>query len=170
MPRRSDKYLFEKKLRSMIKDELIRSLIEPVLLEDAVYHNHLSDLVALADAIASLRYFNSRSIGSAGRLPINDVIAEFLNYPESPFLVNFRMMPESFWALVELLESKGSGDYWHQNSVAAAGGNPVFQQIAVALLCSWIGRWYIGEDQNEIEYWQRNNSSLPLAHAGTEAR
>ena len=46
------------------------------------------------------------------------------------------MMPESFWALVELLESKGSGDYWHQNSVGAAGGNPgrpVFQQIAVAL-------------------------------------
>ena len=136
MPRRSDKYLFEKKLRSIIKDELIRPLIEPVLLDDAVYHNHLSDLVALADAIASLRYFNPRSIGSAGRLPINDVIAEFLNYPESPFLVNFRMMPESFWALVELLESKGSGDYWHQNSVGAAGGNPgrpVFQQIAVAL-------------------------------------
>jgi len=79
---------------------------------------------------------NPRSIGSAGRLPIADVITEFLNYPESGFLVNFRMTPESFWALVELLESRGCDDHWHQNSGGAGGGGPgrpAFQQIAIAL-------------------------------------
>jgi hypothetical protein len=69
-------------------------------------------------------------------LPIDDAISEFLNFPESSFLVNFRMKPESFWALIELLELKGGNDYWCQNSGQAGGGNsgrPVFQQVAVAL-------------------------------------
>lgn len=99
---------------------------------DAVYHNQLSDLLALAELLASLQYLNPRSISPAGRLPI----AEFLNCPEHDFLVNFGMMPESFWALVELLETRGRDDHWHQNSGGAGGGDPgrpAFQQIAVGI-------------------------------------
>jgi hypothetical protein len=68
-------------------------------------------------------------------LPIDDAISEFLNFPESSFLVNFRMKPESSWALIELLELEGGNDYWCQNSGQAGGnsGRPVFQQVAVAL-------------------------------------
>jgi hypothetical protein len=134
MPRRSNKFLLENELSSRTRDELIRSLLlpdGPDLLNDTVYHNHLTDLLALAELLAGLRYLNPRSIGSAGRLPIADIITEFLNYPEEDgFLANFRVTPESFWALVELL------DHWHQNSGGDRGGGPgrpAFQQIAVAL-------------------------------------
>ena len=48
--------------------------------------------------------------------------SEFLNYPEDGLLANFRMMPESFWALVEPLETRGRDDHWHQNSGAGGGG------------------------------------------------
>lgn len=74
------KFLLENELSSLTKDELIGSLLLLDLLDDAVYHNHLSDL------LAGLRYLNS-----AGRLLIADVIAEFLNYLEISFIVNFRM-------------------------------------------------------------------------------
>jgi DDE superfamily endonuclease len=46
------------------------------------------------------------------------------------------MKPESFWALVELLERKGGVDYWCQNATGdgnSSSGRPVFQQVAVAL-------------------------------------
>jgi hypothetical protein len=116
--------------------QIVRSLLLPDLLNDTVYHNHLSDLLALAEVLAGLRYLNPRSIGSAGRLPIADIITEFLKYPEDGFLVNFRVTPESFWAPVELLETRGGDDHWHQNSGGDRGGGPgrpAFQQIAVAL-------------------------------------
>jgi DDE superfamily endonuclease len=136
MPRHTNKSLLESELSSLIEDELIRSLLEPALLDDDIYHFHLHDLVTLADNLANSRYLIPRSVGSAGRLPIDDTITEFLNFPESSFLVNFRMKPESFWALVELLEQRGGEDYWHQRSVGTVGGGtgrPVFQQVAAAL-------------------------------------
>ena len=73
MPRRSDK-LLKNELSSLTGDGLIRSLLLPDLLNDAVYHNHLSDLLALAELLVGLRYLNPRSISSAGRLPIADGI------------------------------------------------------------------------------------------------
>ena len=85
MPRRSNKFLLENELSSRTRDELIRSLLLPDLLNDTVYHNHLTDLLALAELLAGLRYLNPRSIGSAGRLPIADVITEFLNLPRERF-------------------------------------------------------------------------------------
>ena len=133
MPRRPDKFLPENELSSLIRDELIRSLL-PDPLNDAVYHNHLSDLPTLAELFSGLQYLNPRSIGSAGRLPIAGVITEFLNYPESSFLVKFRMTPESFWALVEPLRIPVE--------LVVATGRAAFQQIAVAL-GSWISRRYI---------------------------
>jgi DDE superfamily endonuclease len=136
MPRRSPKQALKTKLRSLIKAEVLRSILDPALFDNAAYHGYLGDLRTLAKALTSIRYLSPRSIGSAGRLPIGDVIGEFLRYPESGFLVNFRMKPDSFWALVELLERKGGDNYWCQNSSSAAGGSPgrpVFQQVAVAL-------------------------------------
>jgi hypothetical protein len=139
MPRRPDKFLPENELSSLTRDELIRSLLLPDLLNDAAYHNHLSDLPTLAELLSGLRYLNPRSISSAGRLPIADVITEFLNYPESGFVVNFRMTPESFWALVELLETRGRDDHWHQNSGGAGPGRPAFQKIAVTFYVYVLG-------------------------------
>lgn len=136
MPRRTDKSLIERELNSLIKVELIRSLLNPALLDDEFYHLHLSDLVAIADTLANSRYLIPRSVGSAGRLPTDDTITEFLNFPESSFLENFRMKPESFWALVELLGQRGGDDYWCQRSVGPAGGStgrPVSHQVAAAL-------------------------------------
>jgi DDE superfamily endonuclease len=136
MPRNTDKFLAENELSSLIEDEVVKSLLEPELLNDDAYHAYLDELLALADTLAGSRYLIPRSVGSAGRLSIDDAIMEFLHFPESGFLVNFRMMPQSFWALVELLEQKGDGDYWGQRSAGPLGGNtgrPVFQQVAVAL-------------------------------------
>jgi hypothetical protein len=117
MPRTTDKSLFESELSSTIKDELVKSLLEPKLLnDDTYYHSYLDELLALADTLAGIRYVIPRSVGSAGRLSIDNTITEFLNFPESSFLVNFRMMPESFWALVELLELRGDDNYWGQSS------------------------------------------------------
>ena len=147
MPRYTDKSLLESELSSLIKDEVVRSLLEPELLNDSTYHIYLDELVTLADTLASLRYLIPRSVGSAGRLSIDDTITEFLNYPESGFLVNFRMKPESFWALVEILEQKGGDDYWCQQSIGPLGGStgrPVFQQVAVAL-------YVLGSAGNSLE-------------------
>ena len=57
MPRRPDKFLPENELSSLIRDELIRSLL-PDPLNDAVYHNHLSDLPTLAELFSGLQYLN----------------------------------------------------------------------------------------------------------------
>ena len=62
-------------------------------LNDDAYHAYLDELLALADTLAGSRYLIPRSVGSAGRLSIDDAIMEFLHFPESGFLVNFRMMP-----------------------------------------------------------------------------
>lgn len=44
------------------------------------------------------------------------------------------MMPESFWALVGLLEKRGGPDYWCQNDgTGGRQGRPPHEQIAVAL-------------------------------------
>ena len=96
---------------------------QPELLTDDTYHFFVDDLLTLADTLAELRYLLPRSVGSAGRLSIDDTIGEFLDYPESSFLVNFRMRPESFWALVELLEQRGGDDYWCQQSIGPLGGS-----------------------------------------------
>lgn len=75
-------------------------------------------------------------MGSAGRLPLHNVISHLLNYPETGFLCNFRMKPASFWALVEVLAAKGGDEYWCQNTGqgnGGASGYPIHEQVAVAL-------------------------------------
>ena len=77
MPRHTDKFLLESELSSLIEDEVVRSLLEPELLDDDIYHIHLNDLLTLADTLAELRYLVPRSIES-----IDDAITEFLGFPD----------------------------------------------------------------------------------------
>ena len=73
--------------------------------ESEVVENYdLLSMLALAhDAISDLRHLSPGTRGSAGRLPIEEAIAEYLKYPDRSFVVDFRMHQESFWDLVDLL-------------------------------------------------------------------
>ena len=162
-------------LNSLIEVEVIRSLQDPALLDDADYHTRLNEILILAQSIATLRYLNPRSVGSAGRLSIHDAITEFLNFPEDGFLVNFRMLPERFWALVEMLEARGGGDYWHTHPLSAAGGSsgrPVYQQVAIALyILGSAGasfekirmKFNIGKGTTQVYLWRTVNLLAVLA-------
>ena len=67
MPRTTDKSLFESELSPTIKDELVKSLLEPRLLNDDTYHSSLDELLELAywDTI------RHPSFGRFGRAPVN---------------------------------------------------------------------------------------------------
>ena len=67
----------------------------------------LGTLVPAHDAIYSSRYLDRGTHGSAGQLPIDDAISEYLKYPDQSFVVDFRMYRESFLVLVNLLHKRG---------------------------------------------------------------
>ena len=71
------------------------------------YYDLLSTLALAHDAVAGPRYLSRGPRGSAGRLPIDEVITEYLRYPDQSFLVEFRMHRESFWTLADLLRQRG---------------------------------------------------------------
>ena len=71
------------------------------------YDDLLSTLALAYHAISDPRYLNRGTRGSAGRLPIEEAIDEYLSYPDRSFLVDFRMRRESIWALVDLLHERG---------------------------------------------------------------
>ena len=88
---------------------MLQSLVDPSLLADSNYHGYIEDLFIQSSYLSASCYIVECSNGSAGWLPV-DSIYQFLHYPDDGFLVNFHMMPESFWALVGLLEKReGSG-------------------------------------------------------------
>ena len=70
------------------------------------YDGLLSTLALAYLAISDSRYLNRGSQGSAGRLPIEEAIAEYLHYLDRSLLVNFPMHPERFWALGDLLHMR----------------------------------------------------------------
>lgn len=133
MPRASNKRQSIHTVDEAIYHAILKSLVDPSLLADANYHGYIEGLFIQSSYLSASRYIVERLNGSAGRLPINS-IHQFLHYPDDGFLVNFRMMPESFWALVGLLEERGGPDYWCQNNDAGGRqGRPPHEQIAVAL-------------------------------------
>ena len=80
------------------------------------------------------RYSVNRVHGSAGRMTINSTIDEFLDrFPDSNFRVNFRMNPESFWRLVDILVARCGLQYWGQHVGPGKRARPPYQQIAIAL-------------------------------------
>ena len=60
------------------------------------YDDLLSTLALAYHAISNSQYPSRGTRGSAGRLPIEEAIAEYLRYPDRSFLVDFRMHRESF--------------------------------------------------------------------------
>ena len=113
MPRISEKYRIENELASTMEAVTVTMLLDSdIEFEEAEEdcYDLLSTLARTHDAISCLRYLNRGPPGSAGRLPIDGVIAEYLGYPDRIFVVEFRMHRESFWALAYLLHERGSDD------------------------------------------------------------
>ena len=77
---------------------LLDSDSEPEEVEED-YDDLLSTLGLAYHAISDSRYLNRGTRGSAGRLPIEDAIAEYLSYPDRSFLVDFRMHRELRYVL-----------------------------------------------------------------------
>ena len=110
MPRISEKRQLENEIASTIEVVTLAMLLDSDSESEEVeedYDDLLSTLGLAYHAISDSRYLNRGTRGSAGRLPIEEAIAEYLNYPDRSFLVNFRMHRESFWALVDLLHERG---------------------------------------------------------------
>lgn len=139
MPRFTDKKILQRQLNAIIWQLLLTPLSEPIPFENLAINNLLEDLFTLLQALESFRYLQRRVYGSAGRLSSGDnieIIQQFLNYPTSAFLANFRMRQESFLALVELLTIRGGDNWFHNTSQSAANltsGRPILIQVAVAL-------------------------------------
>ena len=79
----------------------------------------LSTLAPAHDTIFDSRHLNQGTRGSADWLPIEEAIAGYLKYPSRSFLVDFCMHRESFWILVDWVESNHGG--W---CVGAGGASP----------------------------------------------
>ena len=110
MPRISEKRRLENELASTMEGATLAMLLDSDSESEEVeedYHDLLSTLALAHDAISDLRYLNRGTRGSAGRLPIEEAIAEYLKYPDRSFVVDFRMHRESFWILVDLLHERG---------------------------------------------------------------
>ena len=110
MPRISEKRQLENEIASTIEVVALAMLLDSDSESEEVeedYDDLISTLALAYHAISDSRYLHRGSRGSAGRLPIEEAIAEYLSYPDRSFLANFRMHRESFWALVDLLHERG---------------------------------------------------------------
>ena len=129
MPQTSDKQQLVNTINKVMHHVILASLTNSSVLANANYHHYIEDLFLQASYLSRFHYINRRLNGSADQLSV-DSIDQFLNYPDYGFLVNFCMMSESFWVLVELLEERERSDYWCQNDLQS---KPSHEQIAVAL-------------------------------------
>ena len=106
----SDKRRLENELASTMQEAAFAMLLdldsEPEEVLDSDY-DLLGTLALAHDAISSSQYLNRGTHGSAGRLPIDDAISEYLKYPDQSFVVDFRLHRESFFVLVNLLYERG---------------------------------------------------------------
>ena len=109
MPRISDKRRLENELASTMEVVALAMLLDSDSDSETEedYYDLLDTLATAHDAISDSRYLNRGTRGSAGRLPIEEAIAEYLRHPDHSFVANFRMHQESFWALVDLLHERG---------------------------------------------------------------
>ena len=110
MPRTSEKRRLENELASTMEGATLAVLLDSDSESEEVeedYYDLFSTLALAHGAISDLRYLNRGTRGSAGRLPIEEAIAEYLKYPDRSFVVDFRMHRESFWVLVDLLHERG---------------------------------------------------------------
>jgi len=75
--------------------------------EENDYEEDLEDLLAIREVIASDRYCDS-----AGWHDIDILEAYNRDYPDTAFLMLFRIYRASFWQVVEILVHAGGGAYW----------------------------------------------------------
>ena len=84
-------------LASAMEEATLAMLLNPDSESEDDYYDLLSILALAHDAASYSRHLNRGTRGSAGRLPIEGVTAEYLTYPDRSFVVDSRMHRDSFW-------------------------------------------------------------------------
>ena len=88
MPRISEKRQLENEIASTIEVVALAMLLDSDSESEEVeedYDDLISTLALAYHAISDSRYLHRGSRGSAGRLPIEEAIAEYLSYPNPAF-------------------------------------------------------------------------------------